>query len=98
MSTRLIPQALAAALLAGGGCYQDDTAPSAPQSVKLPTRALLTDAPFPYDSVASVNLHVVPIEANTLADTTGSGAWALITEPRESLGGSCLQPGPTQAA
>src|SRR2546425_770826 len=50
MSKRLIPPALAAALLAGGACYQDDTVPSAPQSVKSLTRVLLTDAPFPYDS------------------------------------------------
>jgi hypothetical protein len=94
MSTRLIPAALAAALLAGG-CYQDDTAPSAPRDVKSLTRVLLTDAPFPYDSVVSVNLHVVRIEANTLADTTGSGAWALIAEPRKSFDVLALQRGAT---
>ncbi|PYO15558.1 MAG: hypothetical protein DMD31_04650 [Gemmatimonadetes bacterium] len=95
MSKRLIPPALAAALLAGGACYQDDTVPSAPQSVKSLTRVLLTDAPFPYDSVASVHLHVVRIEANTLADTTGSGAWALIAEPRKSFDVLALQQGAT---
>ena len=95
MSKRLIPPALAAALLAGGACYQDDTVPSAPQSAKSLTRVLLTDAPFPYDSVASVTLHVVRIEANTLADTTGSGAWALIAEPRKSFDVLALQQGAT---
>src|SRR2546427_924729 len=95
MSTRLIPQALAAAMLAGGGCYQDDTAPSAPQSVKLLTRVLLTDAPFPYDSVASVNLHVVRIEASNQPDTSGGGNWVLVTEPRKAFDLLELQQGTT---
>lgn len=94
MSNRLmLPLVAAAGLLAGGGCYQDDTI--SPQHRKPLAKVLLTDAPFPYDSVASVNIHVVRIEANALADTSGSGEWVLIAEPRKSFNLLVLQRGTT---
>jgi hypothetical protein len=86
---------LAAALLVGGACYQDDsTAPNLPGGAKPVARVLLTDAPFPYDSVTSVNLYIVRIEASTQMDTTG-GAWVVFAEPRETFDLLQLQQGTT---
>lgn len=86
----------AAALLAGGGgaCYQDDDV-LVPLTTKPVAKVLLTDAPFPYDSVASVNIYVVRIEANTRPDTSGGGDWVLITEPKKTFDLLTLQQGAT---
>ncbi|HYT71225.1 MAG TPA: DUF4382 domain-containing protein [Gemmatimonadales bacterium] len=95
MSRGILSALAAAALLGGGACYQDDTIPAAPQSGKPLAKVLLTDAPFPYDSVASVNVYVVRIEANALADTSGGGAWVLIAEPGRSFNLLTLRQGTT---
>ncbi len=92
MSRRLALPLLATALLLGGGCYQDDT--SGPATHKPLAKVLLTDAPFPYDSVSSVNLHVVRIEASTQMDTSG-GDWVVIAEPRQTFDLLQLQQGTT---
>ncbi len=93
MSRRLIVPVVAAAVLAAGGCYQDDS--SGPGNRKPLAKVLLTDAPFPFDSVASVNVFVVRIEASTQADTSGGGDWVLITEPRKTFNLLDLQQGTT---
>src|SRR5437867_3737315 len=95
MSTRVILPLVAAALLAGGGCYQDDTTASPGTNGRPLAKVLLTDAPFPYDSVASVNVYVVRIEANVNPDTTGGGDWVLIAEPRKNFNLLELQQGAT---
>src|SRR5207249_2771069 len=92
MSRSLALPLLATALLLGGGCYQDDT--SGPATHKPLAKVLLTDAPFPYDSVSSVNLHVVRIEASTQMDTSG-GDWVVIAEPRQPFDLLQLQQGTT---
>src|SRR5947209_13427246 len=88
MTKRLIHSVLAAVALVGlGGCYQDDS--SGPPRGRPLVRVSLTDAPFPYDSVTSVNIYVVRIEASTQLDTSGGGNWGLDHEPgkaREQLG------------
>jgi len=94
MSQRLIqPALLAVALLTVHGCYRDDS--SGPPHGKPLARVLLTDAPFPYDSVASVNVYVVRIEASTGLDTSGGGQWVLITEPQKAFNLLDLQQGTT---
>ncbi len=80
-------------LLAGGACYQEDG--TSPRNRKPLAKVLLTDAPFPYDWVASVNLYVVRIEANAEPDTSGGGEWVLITEPKKSFNLLALQQGTT---
>jgi len=92
MPRRLALPLLATALLLGGGCYQDDT--SGPATHKPLARVLLTDAPFPYDSITSVNLHVVRIEASAQLDTTG-GTWVVFAEPRRTFDLLQLQQGTT---
>jgi hypothetical protein len=94
MSKCLATTLLAAVLVVGGGCYQDDPGSTGPPSQKPVARVLLTDAPFPYDSVASVNIHVVRIEANQQGDTSGAGRW-VVTEPKKTFDLLALQQGTT---
>ena len=96
MSKRAVLLAVgAAALMAGSACYQDDSG-LAPISAPRPlARVFLTDAPFPYDSVASVNVHIVRIEANELPDTTGGGEWVLVTAPNKAFDLLTLRQGTT---
>lgn len=87
----------AAAVVSTGSCYQDDATLASPARVQPVITVRLTDAPFPYDSLHSVNIYVVRIEANTVPDTSGGGAgqWVLITEPRKSFDLLALQQGTT---
>lgn len=97
MSLRLALPVLAAALLAGGGCYEDDVVQLGPPIA--PTKVLLTDAPFPFDTVQSVNVYIVSIAASTQPDTGGSADtmdWGVtITEPRRRVDLLTLQRGTT---
>ena len=95
MSTRVFLSLVAAALLAGGGCYQDDTSASPPLRGKPLAKVLLTDAPFPYDSVASVNVYVVSIDASSGLDTSGGGAWVRVATPERTFDLLTLQHGTT---
>jgi len=78
MPQRLVLTVLAAALCLGGACYQDDT--TFPPTLPV-ARVLLTDAPFPHDSVASVNVYVVRVEAKAHVGPA-AGEWAVVAEPR----------------
>jgi len=95
MSRCIISLAVVAVLVAGSGCYQDDTNPTVAQRGKPLAKILLTDAPFPYDSVASVNIYVVRVEASAQTDTSGGGDWVLIAEPRKVFNLLTLQQGTT---
>ena len=83
---------LCAALAWTAACYKDDTAGL---TGKPFARVLLTDAPFPYDSVQSVNVHIVSIAANTDSDTIGGGDWVLIAQPNRAFDLLSLQQGTT---
>src|SRR5436305_2729151 len=93
MSRSLAVTLLAAALLVGA-CYKDDNPPTT-AGRKPVARVLLTDAPFPYDSLGSVNVYVVRIEANAEEDTSETGNWVLVTEPGKSFDLLALQQGAT---
>ena len=99
MSRRALLTALAAVALSWAACYQDDASVTAPQAVRPQITVRLTDSPFPYDSVASVNLYIVRIEASTqtnASDTSGTiGDWTVITEPRKSVNLLAFQRGTT---
>ena len=77
------------------GCYQDDTTANSPQGLRPRITVRLTDAPFPYDSLHSVTVYVVRIEASTAQDSSGGDPWATITEPRKSFDLLALQQGTT---
>src|SRR5205814_3882122 len=94
MSRRVGLPVIAAVLLAGGSaCYQDDSS-NGPASRKPLAKVLLTDAPFPYDSITSVNLYVVRIEASAQLDTV-RGDWVVVAEPRHTFDLLQLQQGTT---
>ena len=81
-----IVAALALALACGGAMEQRVTDPP-PGTVRA--KVLLTDAPFPYDSVARVDLHILKVEASASADTGGSaggagGEWVTLAAPDRS--------------
>jgi len=77
------------------GCYQDDATLASPARLRPLITVRLTDAPFPYDSLHSVTIYVVRIEASTTQDTSGGGTWVVITEPRKSFDLLALQQGTT---
>src|SRR5690349_24562521 len=95
MSKHIASCLLAAAVVSTGSCYQDDATVASPQSARPLITVRLTDAPFPYDSLHSVNIYVVRIEANTAPDTSAGGQWTLITEPRKTFDLLALQQGAT---
>lgn len=75
------------------------------------TTVELTDSPFPYDSVARVDIYIVSIAVRNEPDTTNSAAgWIPVAEPRhrynlvalsggvtDTLGGSIVPPGQYRA-
>ncbi|MGH7568989.1 MAG: DUF4382 domain-containing protein [Gemmatimonadales bacterium] len=74
-----------AGLTAAVACYEDGnvtTFPPRPSHI----RVLLTDAPFPFDSVDKVEVYIVSVAASTTADTgdtPGSQRWVTIATPRK---------------
>ena len=96
MSRRIALSAVAVATLLGGACYKDDS--SGPASRKPMAKVLLTDAPFPFDTVQSVDVYVISIAASIQPDT-GSSAdsmrWVTITEPHRQINLLTLQQGAT---
>jgi len=90
MRRLLIATTVSLGLLAG--CYQDDTLhPLA----FAPTKVLLTDDPFPFDSVGSVNVYVSRIEASAQFDTSGAGSWVEVAAPLKVFDLLTLQQGTT---
>lgn len=74
-------------------CYQDDTLHP---GLIAPTKVLITDDPFPFDTVGSVSIYVSRIEASTGFDTTGTaGTWVTIANPNQAFDLLTLQQGVT---
>lgn len=92
--------AFLAAVTAAGivvACYQDE-ATSADIPNKRATRVLITDAPFPFDTVESVDIYFISISASTKPDTSGgvdSMDWVPIVEPHRQINLLSLQRGMT---
>ncbi len=88
--------ALLAGAMIAAACYKDDT--TSPTSGKPMTKVLITDAPFPFDTVQSVNVYVVSIAVSTQPDTGSSAdsmAWVTVTEPHRRVNLLELQQGDT---
>lgn len=86
----------AAGLVTGVACYEDDSPTG--RGPQHPTRVLLTDAPFPFDSVQSVNIYIVSIQATVSLDTSGgagSEPWETIVAPHKAFDLLALQQGLT---
>jgi len=89
--------AAVATTVIAGACYQDDST-GAYAATRRATRVLITDAPFPFDTVQSVDVYIVSISASTQPDT-GSSAdsmqWVPIVEPHRQINLLSLQRGTT---
>ncbi len=83
-------------MISAAACYEDD-APLSHQT-GLRTQIMLTDAPFPYDSVARVDIYIASIAASTGTDTTdnaGGAEWELVSQPKQRYNLLDLQRGVT---
>lgn len=90
---RVLATFLVIAGIAGAACYQDDTLH--PPAI-APTKVFITDDPFPFDTVVSVNIYVTRIEACTCFDTTNqTGTWVTIATPNKTFDLLTLQQGAT---
>lgn len=93
--SRLLLALLAVATITGA-CYQDDSTGNT--NGRPVTNVLLTDAPFPFDTVQSVNVYVISVSVSTQADTGGSAdnmSWVTVTEPHRQINLLALQQGDT---
>ncbi len=104
-----LPRCLAAASLALAACYTEST--TGVDGLARPTTVELTDSPFPYDSVARVDIYIVSIAVRNDPDTSGTAAgWITVAEPRarfdlialsggvtDTLGASVVPPGSYRA-
>ena len=90
---RIAPLA-ALALVLALGCYTDDTGvPTGVRPLGPTVTVRLTDDPFPFDSVASVNIYIDSIEASPAADSLSGGAYVTIASPHRAFNLLALQQG-----
>ena len=86
--------ALALGLAALAGCVSAEIGPD-PQGEGT-TAVFLTDAPFPFDRIARVDIHVVEIALSTTADTSeGAPDWVVVASPDRTFNLLDLQNGST---
>jgi Domain of unknown function (DUF4382) len=92
--------ALLAVTVIAVACYKDDTGTFGPQNRKPMAKVLLTDAPFPFDSVQSVKVYIVSIDVSTHADTGTSADsmhWVSVAAPHRQIDLLTLQQGLTDS-
>src|SRR6266511_2427441 len=91
--------ALLAVATITAACYQDD-ARVAPNSAGPSAKVLLTDDPFPFDSVQSVQVYIVSIALSTHPDTGTSAdsmQWVTVAAPHRQVDLLTLQQGLTDS-
>jgi Domain of unknown function (DUF4382) len=89
--------AAVATTVAAGACYQDDST-GMNTANRRATRVLITDAPFPFDTVQSVDVYIISISASAESDTGGNAdnvQWVPIVEPHRQINLLSLQRGDT---
>lgn len=93
--------ALFAVATIAAACYQDESLTSSPEAPGAArAKVLLTDAPFPFDSVESVKLYVIDIAVSTRADTGTSADsmhWVTVAAPHRQIDLLSLQLGVTDS-
>jgi uncharacterized protein DUF4382/carboxypeptidase family protein len=83
-------------LAALAACGSDGPTPVTTGNAR--TSVLLTDAPFPYDAIARVDLYIESIAVSSRADTSGgpgSVEWVTVAEPKRTFNLLDLQNGKT---
>lgn len=79
-------------------CYKDDASGPLNAGPKPMAKVLITDAPFPFDTVLSVDVYVISVAVSTQPDTGGSAdsmSWVTVTEPHRQINLLTLQQGDT---
>jgi uncharacterized protein YjdB len=66
--------------MALAACYAEDA--TRPFTRSPLTTVEITDSPFPYDSVARVDIYIVSIAVRNEPDTTTGSGWITVAEPR----------------
>src|SRR6267143_2312713 len=97
--SRLSLALLAVATIAGG-CYQDDARSANGLNPGSRAKILLTDDPFPFDSVQSVQVYIVSIALSTHPDTGTSADsmhWVTVVAPHRQVDLLMLQQGLTDS-
>jgi len=85
---RLLPYLpMLAALVACGDSSPQDAGGSGS------TRVLLSDAPFPFDRVARVDLYIVSVSGSLSPDTSAAGTFVTLAAPHRSINLLALQNG-----
>src|SRR5436190_996106 len=82
------------------GCYKDDVRALGPGTRKSTAKVLLTDDPFPFDSVQSVQVYIVGIDVSTRPDTGTSADsmhWVNVAAPHRQVDLLTLQQGQTDS-
>ena len=93
-----LPRLAAAVAVALAACYSETTRPVcfAPGACdRQATIVEITDAPFPYDSVARVDIYIASIAVNPAADTSTATGWSTVAEPRRRFNLIALSGGVT---
>src|SRR5881396_2880998 len=99
LSMSRLSLALLAVATITAACYQDD-ARIAPNSAGPSAKVLLTDDPFPFDSVQSVQVYIVSIALSTHPDTGTSAdsmQWDTVAAPHRQVDLLTLQQGLTDS-
>jgi hypothetical protein len=108
---RIARLALGAGLAGLLACSAAETGPAAPGTTDGRTSVFLTDAPFPFEGVSRVDIHVVSIALALHADTSDAGLpWVAVATPDRTfnllelqngttslLGGAVIPPGDYRA-
>ena len=95
-----LSHALLAAVLLVVACYKDDPTVSNLPSRKPMAKVFLTDDPFPFDSVQSVQVYIVGIDVSTRPDTGTSADsmhWVNVAAPHRQVDLLTLQQGLTDS-
>jgi hypothetical protein len=86
---------IAAAVVALAGCSTYETGPAGPVGDGK-TAVFLTDAPFPFDRIQRVDIHIDEIALSPQADTSeGLPAWVTVAQPDRTFNLLDLQNGTT---
>ncbi len=87
---------LALALGALVACDASEIGPNSPNPQPGRTAVLLTDAPFPFDGIQRVDIHIEEIALSEAADTTDGGPdWLVVARPDRAFNLLDLQNGAT---
>ena len=92
MRTHRSMRSTLAALVLLGACSDQSGQDPTPERA---TRVLLTDAPFPFDHVARVDVFVVSVSGSLSADTSASGSFVTLATPNRKIDLLALQGGVT---